>query len=127
MGPWLISRNTDRSGVDKMSSIGYSVRMDIRGKLVIEKFTAKHQDAEKPLSRWIAVTENARWGNFSQVRDTFRSADLFRKDGVVYVIFNIGGNKYRLVTEIAYDEVLVVVDVVMTHAEYSKDKWKGRL
>jgi mRNA interferase HigB len=101
--------------------------MDVRGKIVIELFMAKHRDSVKPLSRWIAITENVQWGNFAQVRDTFRSADLFKKDDVAYVIFNIGGNKYRLITEIDYDGTLVVVDIVMTHAEYSKDKWKGRL
>jgi mRNA interferase HigB len=101
--------------------------MDVRGKIIVELFMAKHRDSVKPLIRWIAITENAQWGNFAQVRDTFRSADLFKKDDVAYVIFNIGGNKYRLITEIDYYGTLVVVDIVMTHAEYSKDKWKGRL
>ncbi|MFC1762940.1 type II toxin-antitoxin system HigB family toxin [Planctomycetota bacterium] len=101
--------------------------MDIRGLLLIEEFTARHTDAKKPLTRWISVTRAAHWTTFAQVRETFRSADLFTKDGVRYVIFNIAGNKYRLITEIDFEGTLVVVDVVMTHAEYSKDRWKDKL
>lgn len=101
--------------------------MDVRGKPVIVEFIAKHENAAKPLKRWVELTENARWANFAQVRDTFRSADLIQRGGAAYVIFNVGGNKYRLVTEIDYDGAVVVVDVAMTHAEYSKNKWKDRL
>ena len=43
------------------------------------------------------------------------------------MVFNVAGNKYRLITEVDYAGILVVVDMVMTHAEYSKDRWKGRL
>jgi len=52
---------------------------------------------------------------------------LYTQDGIAYVIFNIAGNKYRLITEVDYAGILVVVDVVMTHAEYSKERWKDRL
>jgi mRNA interferase HigB len=41
-----------------------------------------------------------------------------------YVIFNIGGNNYRMITKIDFNGNLVIVKIMMTHAEYSKDKWK---
>jgi len=44
-----------------------------------------------------------------------------------FVVFNIGGNNYRLVTKIDFSETIVVVEDVMTHPEYSKNKWKGKL
>ena len=101
--------------------------MDIRGQIVLDKFKTKHSDAVRPLDRWQDLTENAQWANFAQVRETFQSADLYTQDGIAYVIFNIAGNKYRLMTEVDYAGILVVVDMVMTHAEYNKDRWKGRL
>jgi len=101
--------------------------MDVRGKIVIDEFIAEHRAAAKPFGRWIAVVEHSQWANFAQVRETFRNADLVRQNNVNYVIFNVGGNKYRLVTEIDYRGTLVVVDVVMTHAQYSKDRWKDKL
>ena len=101
--------------------------MHVRGKVVIADFVAEHREAGKPLGRWVSVVESSQWSNFAQIRATFRSADLVRQNNVNYVIFNVGGNKYRVVTEIDYRGALVVVDVVMTHAEYSRDRWKETL
>ena len=45
---------------------------------------------------------------------------------MVVTVFNVSGNDYRLLTQIGYKEQLVQVVEVLTHAEYSKDKWKKR-
>ena len=101
--------------------------MDIRGQVVVEEFKRKHARSRRPLDSWKKVTENAVWKSFLEIRDTFNSADSCTKDDVTYVIFDIAGNKYRLITEIDYAGTLAVVALVMTHAEYSKDRWKDKL
>lgn len=101
--------------------------MKVIGKLKLEEFWKRHPKAEKALRRWITITENAEWNGFSNIRNTFNSADLFKKENRRYVIFNAGGNKYRIITVVNFRGYLVVIKVILTHSEYSKEKWKAKL
>lgn len=101
--------------------------MIIRGKSIIKDFIKKHRDAKNPLIRWLKIAENSNWKSFSELKKTFGSADLFAQNNLKYVIFNIAGNKYRLVATINFKGQIVIVKVLMTHAEYSKDKWKDKI
>jgi len=85
-----------------------------------EKFARKHARARSSLTLWRDVTLKATWKNFDDVKKTFRSADLYGS----CVVFDIGGNNYRLIAEIDYVAEQVSINEVMTHAEYDKDKWK---
>ena len=91
----------------------------------LDQFAKIHPDAKAPLERWRQATAGAEWSDFSSVRRTFPAADVFEK----CVSFNIGGNKYRLITSIHYQKTLksgkvvkgrVYVRNVLTHAEYDK-------
>lgn len=93
---------------------------------IIEDFKKKHADARSSLDRWIHITEASDWQSFADLRQSFGSADLVKEDKIDYTIFNIGGNRYRLVTKINYLGAVVVVVIVMTHAEYSRGRWKGK-
>ena len=64
--------------------------------------------------------EHSAFASFAQSRATFASVD---KVGERYV-FNIGGNKYRLVAAIAFQAGLMWVKAVLTHSEYDKGAWK---
>jgi len=93
--------------------------MEIRNIHRIEAFAAKHANARKPLQYWVIATERALWTSFDDIRRTFRSADYVDP----YVVFNIGGNNFRLVAVVTFDENKGVnVQKVMTHSEY--DRWK---
>ena len=83
-------------------------------------FWTDHPDAEPPLRSWLRVVEQADWQNFAEVRATFAHADTVGR----CVVFNIGGNKYRLIAAIHYNRSKVFVRHVLTHAEYDKDHWK---
>lgn len=74
-----------------------------------------HQDAEQPLRTWVRVTKAAWWADPPAVRRTFGSADILR-DG--RVVFDIGGNKYRLVAWVNYQYGVVYVRFVRTHRDY---------
>ncbi len=62
-------------------------------------FGVDHVDAFEPLDRWYRIAKRATWVNFAAVKADFPTADLAGKS----TIFNIGGNKYRLITEIFFD------------------------
>jgi mRNA interferase HigB len=86
----------------------------------LREFADAHLQAEEPLQSWRHVIERNAFQNFAELRQAFRSVD---KVGDLYV-FNIGGNKYRLVATIAYRIQTVWVKHILTHAEYDKGAWK---
>ncbi len=101
--------------------------MIVVGKDKLIKFIGKHRDARSAILRWLKEVEHSRWGRFAELKKTFGSADMFSGNNKNYVIFNIGGNKYRLAAAVNFKGGIAVVEMVMTHAEYSKNLWKGRL
>ena len=85
-------------------------------------------DAAAALERWASLCKRAQWRSLADVRLAFRSADEVRvASGRTAVVFNIAGNKYRLITAIHYNTTRVFILLFLTHAEYSKDRWKDTL
>ena len=70
---------------------------------------------------WYHVTKRAQWRNLAGVREDFRHADIV--DG--YTVFNIAGNKYRLIAAIKYPWQVVYIRQILTHGDYNKEKWKS--
>lgn len=79
--------------------------------------TPGHEDAKVPLERWYQIVEEAEWQSFSDLRSDFGSADSV---GNQHYVFNIGGNKYRLVVVVKYVMGFVFIRWVGTHSEYDK-------
>lgn len=81
-----------------------------------------HEDAEGPLRAWHTHVSNktVSWQSWGNVKAEFGSASPVGN----CVVFNIGGNKYRLVSRILYPSQKVFIRKVMTHAEYDEDEWK---
>jgi mRNA interferase HigB len=95
---------------------------------LLTAFVTRYPRAERPLAAWVRVTEGATWRHIMDVRRDFPGADAVKvNSGNVCIVFNIGGNKWRLITLIDYTEQIVVVGDVLTHAEYDKEQWKRRL
>ena len=91
----------------------------------LREFWLKHPDAEGPLRAWYTVALAAEWHSLQEVRGTYAHADGVRNErGETLTVFNIGGNKYRLVARIRYDYQLVNVRHVLTHSEYDQGQWK---
>ena len=87
----------------------------------LREFWAEHHDAESPLRAWLKVAEHASWTKFAEVRESLGSTDQVKQ----FTVFNIGGNKYRLIAAIHYNRGKVFVRHVMTHAEYDLGEWKN--
>jgi mRNA interferase HigB len=83
---------------------------------VITDFAARHADARTPLYAWVAEAKNAEWRGPQDVKARYPSASILSADRV---IFNIKGNRYRMLTRIDYPNQLILVKAVGTHAEYS--------
>lgn len=63
---------------------------------------------------------SASFQTFDELRSLFPSADLVG----ALIVFNISGNKYRLITSIHFNHQKVYIRYILTHSEYDKDKWK---
>lgn len=87
----------------------------------IRDFIADHADAKSALTSWYRIVDKATFESFNDVRRVFPSADQVKN----FVVFNIGGNKYRLIAFIRYNVKRVFIRHILTHAEYDKNKWKG--
>jgi mRNA interferase HigB len=86
----------------------------------LREFYATYPDAESNLRAWYKATENASWHDLVEIRKTFNSTDLVSKA----FIFNICGNKYRLIAYIDFNRQKVYIRYVLTHKEYDQNKWK---
>lgn len=83
---------------------------------------AERGDSEGPLKAWHTHVSSRTvvWQSWGDVKKEIGSASLVGR----CVVFNVGGNKYRLVTRILYPSQKVLILKVMTHAEYDDDRWK---
>jgi mRNA interferase HigB len=94
----------------------------------LRAFWVRYPQAQQPLRIWYKTTGAAQWRNFVEVRATFGSADAVRvASGNTVVVFDIGGNKYRLIAAIHYNTERVYALMVLSHAEYDRNAWRDQL
>lgn len=94
--------------------------MHVIAKPVLVAFWARHPEARAPLSAWHRLMEAGDFVDFNGLRATFASADYVAP----FTVFNIGGNKYRLIAVIHYNRGKVYIRHVLTQGEYDKGKWR---
>lgn len=90
-------------------------------------YVEQHRDAASWLRRWVEVVKAAKWKSLDDVRKTYPHADAAKvASGATVTIFNVKGNKYRLIVSIHYNTGRVFVRDFLTHAEYDAEHWKER-
>ena len=94
--------------------------MHVISKKKLRDFWERYAKAKSPLEAWYQVAKHAEWESFADVRKTFSAADPVGR----FVVFDIGGNKYRLIAVIHYNRGKLYVRHVLTHTEYDEGKWK---
>lgn len=112
--------------------------MHIRNQEKLTEFAQKHPNSRSALNRWLALIEQENFGSIVALREKFPHADPVRVKvqrrqpfgtqvniEAIATVFNIGGNKVRLIVSIQYQLQRVTVHKVLTHAEY--DKWNRRI
>ena len=93
--------------------------MVIIGELRVNKFGRRYVAARKPLQRFLDIVRKASWPHFPAVKGTFPTTDYARETETL--IFNIGGNKYRLIAHVDFVEQILVIQSVSTHEEYNRE------
>jgi mRNA interferase HigB len=92
---------------------------------LLKEFWTKHPDAQEPLRDWYTAALFCEWKSLHDARTMYPHADGVRTaNNEVLTVFNIAGNKYRLIARIRYDYQLINIRCVLTHAEYNREKWK---
>jgi mRNA interferase HigB len=89
----------------------------IISKKTLREFWEKHKDSEQQLKSWFQETNSIEWKNPKQIKKEYPSASFLADNRIV---FNIKGNKYRLIVKINYDHNILWVRFIGTHAEYDK-------
>lgn len=94
--------------------------MHVISKKKLIGFWQKHPKAETSLQLWYKLAKSASWQNFVELRQVFPAADQVGN----FTVFNIGGNKYRLIASVKYASQKIFIRYILTHAEYDKENWK---
>ena len=92
--------------------------MQVLSRATLRAFWQRHPAAQKPLLVWLSVVEHASWSGPADVKARFGGNVDFVADN--RAIFDIGGNKFRLIVHVAYRHHRVLVKFIGTHAEYDK-------
>ena len=88
----------------------------------LNEFADKHPESRSSLAHWYQLVRHNNFSNFADLRETFPSADQVGK----LTIFNIGGNKVRLIAAIHYNRRRVYIRAVLTHPEYDEQRWRNK-
>ena len=94
--------------------------MHVISRKALKQFWLRYPDSETSLVRWFKLMQRNNFRGFNELRMVVPSVD---KVGDL-IVFNIGGNKYRLIASIHFNRDKVYVRHVLTHAEYDKGAWK---
>lgn len=93
--------------------------MHVISRKALVEFWERYPDSRESLLRWYKIMTHSEYDSFDELRSTFPSADKVKD----LIVFNIGGNKYRLVASIHFNRGKVYVRYVLTHQEYDRGGW----
>ena len=104
---------------DSGTFITFAKKLQLRvvSKKILRDFWEKHSDSQEQLKSWFQETSDAKWVTPQAIKNEYPSASILVNNRVV---FNIKGNKYRLVVKINYDYQMIWIRFIGTHAEYDK-------
>lgn len=95
----------------------YIISVHVIAKKTLVEFYEKNEETKSQLEAWYHEAKNAEWNNPQEVKNKYASSSII---GGNRVVFNIKGNKYRLVTKINYQMKKVYIRFIGTHKEYDK-------
>ena len=90
----------------------------------LHEFAKKHADAKSSLDAWYQIVKGREYASPHELREDFPTVSFL---GARRTVFNIGGNKYRLVVDVRYDLGFVYVREVLTHEQYDRRSIEGTL
>lgn len=102
-------------------NLRYNLLVHIITRKTLIRFWEKHPDSQTALMRWFKIVHKTEFNSFAELRKVFPSA--YKLDH--WIIFNISGNKYRLIASIHFNRGKVYIRHVLTHVEYDRGDWKN--
>lgn len=94
--------------------------MHVISRKALRQFWEEHPDSKSSLSHWYKAMTKHDFLTFNELRTTFPTADKVDD----FIVFNISGHKYRLISSIHFNRSKVYIRHVLTHSEYDKGAWK---
>ncbi|MBV8780591.1 MAG: type II toxin-antitoxin system HigB family toxin [Phycisphaerae bacterium] len=102
--------------------------MRVIKRLPLVEFGRRHPKAARPLDEWFRIVLRSRWRTFVDVRRSFGQTDIARvNSGNRVCVFDIGGNKYRIIAKVSYEKQKLYILRILTHSEYDTNAWKDQL
>jgi mRNA interferase HigB len=86
----------------------------------LNEFAEKYPDTKNALADWYRLMKQNDFDSIAEIREIFSSADKVGK----LTVFNIGGNKVRLIAAIHYNRNKIYIRAILTHKEYDEGKWR---
>jgi mRNA interferase HigB len=94
----------------------------------LKNFADNNAPARPAFESLVRALRKSHWGNLDALREAYPSADeVTVRSRKKVVVLNVGGNNWRVVAAFHYNTQMVFILKIMTHAEYSKEKWKQTL
>jgi mRNA interferase HigB len=93
--------------------------LKVYGESTMARFARKHPASRRPLQRFLEIVRESDWPHFTAVRQSFAAADYAPSTGTL--IFDIGGNKYRLMARVDFGEQVLYIQSVLTHDDYDRE------
>jgi len=94
--------------------------MRLLGRDQLQSFIRNYPDSSSSLKGWAQNIERNEFNHFHHLRSAFGSADFVKP----YTVFNIAGNKYRLISIVDYALKAVAIKEILKHQDYEKGKWR---
>ncbi|MEX2299884.1 MAG: type II toxin-antitoxin system HigB family toxin [Bryobacterales bacterium] len=94
--------------------------MRVISRRALRDFAVKHPDSTTALDQWLRITRRADWSSLTATQRDFNHAEAVGR----LTVFNIKGNRYRLIARVNYRTQRVFVRHILTHEEYERGKWK---
>ncbi len=94
--------------------------MHVISRKALRLFEADHPETSGALDGWYRLAKRAAWPHFAALRQDCPSADLVAP----YIVFNVGGNRVRIIAEVFFADQVLLVRHVLTHADYDRGDWK---
>ncbi len=86
----------------------------------ISDFIEKYPDSQSSLESWYVIIKKNDYASLAEIKTHFSGADYVEG----FIVFNISGNKYRLIAAVHFNRKKVYIRDILTHVEYSKNKWR---
>ena len=113
-------RSVSTAQLDAYRNLRYTFSVHVISRKTLRLFWERHPDSQMPLLRWYKAMVRAEFRTFAELKAAFPAADIVEH----WIVFNIGGNKYRLIASIHFNRNRVYVRHILTHREYGRGTWK---